>query len=252
MVVWPCKSHCINPRITKHPWWTPALQRARQQYWRAQKRVRRRSSSTAVTADNYTDLRHLRRQYAQQIKQAKKASWASFLTHITDPWGAYYKFLRGSRQRRLPLLTADLAQTNITSSILTTIRHTVARSSCPPLPTRPDTPECHTQSNTNLGRRTHGSSSPNICQESCWTRRHPAHRFSQMSRHLRAVSTAAIHKVPADLPIPHALESGRRLPASQSRQRNQSDLPLERLQGYHPAACCGKDPGAHPTEQTEC
>ena len=53
------------------------------------------------------DSLHSRNKYRRQLRKAKQSSWSKFLLRLRDPWGAYYKFLRGNRQRRLPLLTSD-------------------------------------------------------------------------------------------------------------------------------------------------
>ena len=104
--VWPPKPASRLSSVKKHPWWTSSLNKARRQYWRAQRKVRIgnvNSVSSAFFQDKTTD----RSRYRKQLRIAQKNSWANFLLELHDPWGAYYKFLRGSRQRRLPLLTAE-------------------------------------------------------------------------------------------------------------------------------------------------
>ena len=104
--VWPYKFPDRRPHVRRHPWWTPALRRARRQYWKSQKNLHQASKGTLAALR--TDFHRARISYRQSIRLAQKTSWTLFLSNLANPWGAYYKYLRGSRQRRLPLLTADL------------------------------------------------------------------------------------------------------------------------------------------------
>ena len=104
--IWTPPPTCRCPTTKRNAWWTTALARERRKYWKAQHRVKTQRTAGVIRRFHQDNL-CCRNRYRQQMRRAKQRAWAKFLLSIRDPWGAYYKFLRGNKQRRLPLLTAD-------------------------------------------------------------------------------------------------------------------------------------------------
>ena len=107
MTIWPPRSQHRRPMVAAHPWWSRALRQARHTYWKAQRHLIRRMSLSTPEGSFMRNVLTKHNRYRLFLRQAQRKSWNNFLANVHDPWGAYYKFLRGSRQRRLPLLSAE-------------------------------------------------------------------------------------------------------------------------------------------------